>query len=86
MKTFTLKKKTRRQLKKTGKAFRKALKHAGGPLGLTTGALTLGGLAAYAALDPDIRTRTRELAGSARDLLRQITSGDRNSDSLQNAH
>lgn len=87
MKTFTLKKKTRRQLKKTSKALRKALKHAGGPIGITTGALTLGGIAAFAALDPDVRSRARELASSARDLLRQITSGERESQpSLLHAH
>jgi hypothetical protein len=76
MKPFALKKKTRRQLKKTGKAVRKALKRAGGPAGIATGALTLGGLAAYAVMDPDVRTRTRELAGAARDLFRQVTGGD----------
>jgi len=90
MKPFALKKKTRRQLKKSGKALRKVLKKAGGTAGIATGALTLGGLAAFAALDPDVRSRTRELAGAARDLFRQITSGEgtreRAQALLQHAH
>jgi hypothetical protein len=74
MKQFSLKKKTRRQLKKGAKALRKAWKHAGGPVGLTTGLLALGGLAAHAALDPELRQKTRELASNARDLFRQLTA------------
>ena len=67
-----MKKKTRRQIKKTTKAVRKALKRAGGPVGIATGALTLGGLAAFAIFDPEIRQRSRQLAGAARDVLRRF--------------
>lgn len=76
MKPFTLDKKTRRQLKRTRKSLRKALKYASRSKGLTASALTLGGLAAFAAFDPNIRSRARELAVSARDLLKQVASGD----------
>ena len=64
-----LKKKTRRQIKKTTKALRKAVKRAGGPVGIATGALTLGGLAAVAFFDPEVRERSRSLVGATRDFL-----------------
>lgn len=64
-----MKKKTRRQIKKTTKTLRKALKRASKPLGIASGALTLGGLAAVVAFDPEIRQRSRAFAGAARDFF-----------------
>ncbi|HEX5655832.1 MAG TPA: hypothetical protein VFX59_01500 [Polyangiales bacterium] len=62
-------KKIRKQIKRTTKSLRKALKRGGKPLGVATGALTLGGLAAVVAFDPEIRERSRVFAGAARDFF-----------------
>jgi hypothetical protein len=66
---LSMKKSTRKQIKKTTKTFRKALKRASKPLGVAGGALTLGGLAAVVAFDPEIRERSRAFAGAARDFF-----------------
>jgi hypothetical protein len=66
---FRMKKSMRKQIKKTTKTLRKALKRASKPLGVAGGALTLGGLAAVAAFDPEIRERSRAFAGAARDFF-----------------
>lgn len=67
-----MKKKTRRQIKKTTKTVRRALKRAGVPLGIASGALTLGGLAAVVAFDPEVRQRSRAFAGAARDFFLKL--------------
>jgi hypothetical protein len=72
-----MKKKHRRQWKKTTKTLRKALKRGSAPLGVATGALTLGGLAAVVAFDPEVRDRSRAFAGAARDFFRRLGSGAR---------
>jgi hypothetical protein len=64
-----MKKKTERQIKKTTKSLRKVLRRAGTPLGIASGALTLGGLAAVVAFDPEVRQRSRAFAGAARDFF-----------------
>jgi hypothetical protein len=66
-----MKKKHRRMIKKTSKAMRKVLSRAGGPVGLATGALTLGGLT-LAALSPELRQHSRDLASSTLKSLRGL--------------
>lgn len=85
-----MKKKLRRQLKKSTKAVRKVLKRAGksvgGREGIATGALALGGLAATAVFSPVVRERTRALLGSARDLLGSLTGQDDESEQPRLEH
>lgn len=77
-------------IKKTAKTVRKTFKKAAGPVGITTGALTLGGLTALAAFSPDVRQRSRELASSAVQGLRRLVGREddstRRSPLLEHAH
>jgi hypothetical protein len=65
----SMKKKTRRRIKRATKTARENWKRAVGPLGVTTSALTLGGFAVVAAFDPTTRERAQALAGATRELF-----------------
>lgn len=59
-------------IKQTAKTVRKAVRRAMGPVGLATGAVTLGGITAVAALSPKVREHSRTLASSTLQSLRRL--------------
>jgi hypothetical protein len=70
-----MKKSTRRLFKKAARNVRKQLKNVARPLGGGEAALVLGGVAAAAALSPDVRARTKHLAIAAIDRLQVMIAG-----------
>ena len=81
-----MKKKLRRQLKRSTKVLRKALKQAGGPAGVASGAFVLGGLATAAALNPEVREHARALWGSARAMLSSTSGREEEDNPLLREH
>lgn len=69
-----MKKKTKKQLRKTVKSLRDTMGDVS-PAGLTAGAVAIGGLAASLARDPEIRRHARALAASVLEHLQHFVAG-----------